>query len=1074
MVRSGKLLMVVSIVLLVAVSVITPVKADQSAASTGFLLHESESGLKFEVTFPWQELGLEVVTENGKQYTRVSLEGWTETGQAGAPLLPMLVQQAAIPIGADVELWVVPGEAHRIALSAPVLPVETMRVGMIQRGEAFPQLEYSIEEDAAVYAGGEYPGALAMVMNDGMLRQQRVIGLSIYPVQYDAAANELIVYESLEVELKYSGGMLSGAAEADSEVYEEVFAGELLNYESSQEMREAQGGMMMRSFSMFGAGASLPWTPPSPAWRVKVREDGFYRLSYVDLAVAGLPVTTLDPRTLKLYYLGQEMAIQVSGEGDGKLDSADSLLFYGQKVDSKYTNDNVYWITYGGSSGLRMGSRNGTVSGGTLPASFTAKRHYEENHTYYSNIPGAEELDRNFWMLLETYDAGNRTWQYTFNTPTRYSGVNAELRLKLYGAFNVATNPDHHVRVTLNGSQIGDARWDGFNSQEMVMSAPLLAGANTITVTLPNDTGAGFDGAVLDWLKVNFASNYVAEGDKLNYSTQSAGAYRYQLSGFTKPDIALYDVTDAWNVKEIVNASIGGSGPFTLAYSDTIGGESQYFALSRTLYKTVSGIEADISSNLQNPGNGADYILITPRAFWDAAGTLTAYRTGQGLISVRVDVQDIYDEFNYGIVSAAAIRSFLKYTYENWDGVAPSYVLLFGDGHSDAKYYLGGSKPNHIPPYLAFVDYWIGETAADNRYVMVSGLDTIPDMMLGRITVNTASEAAAYVNKIKAYEGNTPSDWQKQILMVADNDETGNLFTVNANAMATCCIPATHTLTKVYLGQTHTSGAAAKSAILSNINAGKFIVNYHGHGMNNMWAIENLLSSSDVNSMSNGSRMPIMLVMACYTGFYHDPNNNPNADAMAEVMTRTEGKGSIASWAATGMGVAAGHLILNEAFYNAYFTKNVKHLGEAVTAGNIKLWGSNNNLDLLDTMLLFGDPALQFSGTPTAVDLVNFSAESSALTATLNWESLIEVDNLGFNIYRAESVDGARIKVNQRLIRAGNPQGGPTGAVYSYQDTGAGLPNGLVPNRVYFYWLEDIDIKGNVTKHGPVNVVINP
>ena len=124
--------------------------------------------------------------------------------------------------------------------------------------------------------------------------------------------------------------------------------------------------------------------------------------------------------------------------------------------------------------------------------------------------------------------------------------------------------------------------------------------------------------------------------------------------------------------------------------------------------------------------------------------------------------------------------------------------------------------------------------------------------------------------------------------------------------------------------------------------------------------------------------------------------------------------------------------------------------------------------------MVFGDPALQFSGTPTAVDLVNFSAESSALTATLNWESLIEVDNLGFNIYRAESADGARIKVNQRLIRAGNPQGGLTGAVYSYQDTGAGLPNGLVPNRVYFYWLEDIDIKGNVTKHGPVNVVINP
>ena len=1063
------------LVLFVVSTVISPASASNTGAADGFMMQESDTGVKFEVVVPWEELLLEEVVENGKPYTRVSLPGWAETGQAGAPQLPMLTEQAAVPVDADVELWVVPGEARRVKLSAPVLPVATARVGIMRPGGGLPQPEYVVEEDAGVYGGGEYPGSLAMVMNDGMLRQQRVIGLVVYPVQYDARTNELVVYESLEVEVKYSGGSLYGGGVEESEVYEGVFAEGLLNYESSQEMREPQG-MMMRPMGLMeaGGGAGLPWSPPEPGWRVKVREEGFYQVSYVDLAIAGLPVTTLDPRTIKLYHLGQEVAIQVIGENDGKLDDADSIIFYGQGVESKYTWDNVYWLTYGGGVGLRVASKDGAPTGGGVPAYFPATRHYEENHEYFSNTPGSENLDRFYWKFMETYDPANLTWQYKFNTPTRYAGVNAELRLKILGAFNIALANDHHARVTLNGKQVGDARWDGLKFNEMVMSAPLQAGENTLVVTLPNDTGAGFDAILIDWVKVNFPSTFVAVGNELKFTYPEAGKYRFDLTGFSASNVALYDVSDAWNVKEITNASVTGSGSYKVSFSDTIGGETRYMAQSRTLFKQVSAIEADTPSSLGGTWNGADYILITTRDFWDAAGNLANYRAGQGLRSVRVDVQDIYDEFNYGIVNAGAIRDFLKYTYDNWDGTSPSYVVLMGDGHYDGKNYLGLGKPNLIPPYLAFVDPWIGETAADNRYVMVSGLDTIPDMILGRIPVNTAAEAAAFVNKIITYESNTPSNWQQQVLMVADNDETGNPFSVNADEMVSCCIPPSQSVTKVYLTQTHTTPAAAKSAILRNINDGKFIVNYHGHGLSNQWADEGLFKNSDVSGLSNGSKMPIFMVMACYNGFYHYPYTDANADATAEVLIRADGKGAIAVWAATGLGMATGHKRLNEGFYRAYYEDHVRHMGEAMTAGNLKLWSSNNDLDLLDTMLLFGDPALEFPGTPTAVDLSSFTAESSGQTVTLRWESVREVNNLGYNLYRAESPNGNRIRINARLIRAGAPVGSVLGGVYTYEDGGLDLKEGLKPNLTYYYWLEDIDLNGSVKSHGPLRVTFNP
>src|SRR5690606_34567997 len=103
---------------------------------------------------------------------------------------------------------------------------------------------------------------------------------------------------------------------------------------------------------------------------------------YTELQNANLPVATLDPRTFRLYNLGDEVAIQVVGEADGRFDAADYILFYGQSVSAKYTWDNAYWLTYdpeGLATGARMGARDGAPSGGATAASFAAERRFEGN-----------------------------------------------------------------------------------------------------------------------------------------------------------------------------------------------------------------------------------------------------------------------------------------------------------------------------------------------------------------------------------------------------------------------------------------------------------------------------------------------------------------------------------------------------------------------------------------------------------------------------------------------------------------------------------------------------------------------
>jgi hypothetical protein len=112
-----------------------------------------------------------------------------------------------------------------------------------------------------------------------------------------------------------------------------------------------------------------------------------------------------------------------------------------------------------------------------------------------------------------------------------------------------------------------------------------------------------------------------------------------------------------------------------------------------------------------------------------------------------------------------------------------------------------------------------------------------------------------------------------------------------------------------------------------------------------------------------------------------------------------------------------------------------------------------------------GEKTVNFAFAPTAVELAAFDAAAQSNGVLLSWETASEIDNLGFNVYRAESQAGQLIKINPNLIASQN-LGSAVGAAYSFLD------ESVVPGATYYYWLEDIDASGAATKHGPVAVRI--
>jgi hypothetical protein len=168
--------------------------------------------------------------------------------------------------------------------------------------------------------------------------------------------------------------------------------------------------------------------------------------------------------------------------------------------------------------------------------------------------------------------------------------------------------------------------------------------------------------------------------------------------------------------------------------------------------------------------------------------------------------------------------------------------------------------------------------------------------------------------------------------------------------------------------------------------------------------------------------------------------------------------------------VAAGHDLLQKGFFTAVFDQGVTRLGDAITEGKEYLWehGSGLYRDLIDTYVLLGDPALQISfSEPTGVRLASFTAEAGPVPSViLRWETTSEIQSLGFNVYRAATAGGTRVRLNEALLTSQTPPGSPMGARYEYVDEG-GVIGGS-----YFYWLEEVGTRGGSTFYGPVEASV--
>ncbi|MFY9611596.1 MAG: C25 family cysteine peptidase [Blastocatellia bacterium] len=668
-----------------------------------------------------------------------------------------------------------------------------------------------------------------------------------------------------------------------------------------------------------------------PAVKLSVRENGWFRVTQQELVRAGLD-SRVDPRFLQLFVDGRERAILVTGEKDGLFNTSDAVEFYGIGLDTPSTDIRAYWLIAGSQPGKRIRQaqgKRGQIAGASFPYSVERK----DRTIYFSALENGDK--ENFFGAVV---AGEPVAQpLTLQHVDLASTGQAQLEIALQGV----TQGSHRVKIFLNGAEAGTVAFDGQAQGIAKFSIPqtiLREGQNQVTLARE---GGESDISLVDYARLTYWHTYTADNDALSLTV--SGKQRITIDGFSNNRIRLLDITDPGAVREIKGTIVQQKSGFAITATAPRPGQRTLLAFTDGRVKSPAKITANYPSVWRNPGHSADLVIITHRNFVDSVEPLAALRQSQGLSVSVIDVEDLYDEFNYGTKSPLALRDFLAFARSNWKK-APRFVLFVGDSSLDPRNYLGAGDFDLVPTKLVDAAYL--ETASDEWFADFNS-DGLSDMAVGRLPVRNAAEAATMVSKIVGYDSSTRPDG---VLLVSDTNDSFDFEAASAELRA--LVPAGVEVEELRRGQW---GSGASDRLVESLNRGQMLVNYTGHGSSNMWRGQ-LLSSTDARRLTNGDRLQLFVIMTCLNGYFHDAS----VDSLAESLMKAERGGAVAVWASSAMTVPNTQALMNQELYRLIFAPDKADaqsltLGEAIARAKASVIDS----DLRGSWILFGDPTMK-------------------------------------------------------------------------------------------------------------------
>lgn len=738
-------------------------------------------------------------------------------------------------------------------------------------------------------------------------------------------------------------------------------------------------------------------------FKFSVTTDGIIKIDYTQLRNAGINPDQIDPRNIKIYTGQQgmlpqsnnvprtsqlqEIAIEVSGESDGRFNSGDFILFFGRGPDKYYydiqkqqfayennlfTDKNFYFLTIASDPGKRI------TQSENLPGSFPLVNHFDEIAYYETEKYNILKSGRQWFG--EQFDAIT-----TATIRFDISGVveNSDIKLISHVMAQSITNTSFQVSV----------------NTIPVLTQPLVAIPNTSygikgrvkadTITFNSNTvGAatrvnqdisyqftkgspGISIGYLDFFILTLKRKLGLYGDQTIF--RSSASLINSTSTFevdnAAPDVRLWDVTNSFDVMD-QGYSLANN---KLSFSTNTASLKE-FVLFRSDKAKIPVFEGKVPNQNLLGMTTPQLLIITHPDFLSEAQRLASHRQSKSNVSSKVvTIHQVYNEFSGGKQDVTAIRDFIKMLFNDTNGQLKN-VLIFGRGSYDYKNRVLGNT-NYVPIYESRNSLSPLETYGSDDYY--SFLETSEgewsespvqnhtlDIGIGRLPVKTLEEATRVVDKLIEYDLNQSSfgPWQNEILFVADDGDF-NIHNSQADQLANSIEllnPNYHTQ-KFFLDsfeqETRPNGQRspeASKALDRNIRKGSLIVNYTGHGSERVWMDERILDETIIQNWKNGPQYPLFVTATCEFGRHDDPFQITSGE-----LTILQKKGGSIGLVTSSRPVnSSTNFTLNKAFYESLFTKSQSKFNDLGTVfketKNKSTSGvANRNFSLL------GDPSMR-------------------------------------------------------------------------------------------------------------------
>jgi Peptidase family C25 len=648
--------------------------------------------------------------------------------------------------------------------------------------------------------------------------------------------------------------------------------------------------------------------------KIYVTQEGWYRVTRAAMIAAGF-----DPganfKKLSLYAEGIEQSLVVN---------ADSIEFYGRRLDTISTGARTYWLRLGERSAARLPSaksKSGTPLAGSI--SFTYEK--RERSMFLAAVVNNGDAENYFGPLVWSEPTDQ---QINLGNADAGAAGNATLEVTLQGG----TDGPHRTAIAVNGQSLGVVTYDNQEQKTFTFAVPhasLTAGANGVTFTA---LGGDDDFSVVASTKLTYQHLLRADGGAFEASLP--GGRTARVGGFTSNAIRAIDVTDSPVELETAIAS-DPAGGYAATFTPSGNGNRVVLVFDDSRILAPAELAANRPSTWSNGKGSADLLIISNSAFIQAASALVPVRQGDGIAAAVVDVEDLYDEFNFGVRGPEAIRSFLQSTLQ-WK-TKPRWVLLVGDASIDPRNYMGFGAFDFVPTKLISTYYL--KTACDDWLADVNG-DGVPDFAIGRIPARTPADAARMFDKITS-RGTPAGAWANTVLSVADRPE-GYDFAAAADA-ATAFVPHSMTLQKIDFAQS--------SGVVDALNQGQLLVDYVGHGSVELWGFDGVFGSADADALANGNRLPFVVAMNCLNGYFHDLFSY----SMAEALMEAPNGGAVAVWASSTLTEPDGQETMNRELLSQLFGGGNLTIGEAIN----KAKRAVADADTRNSWILFGDPSMK-------------------------------------------------------------------------------------------------------------------